>query len=59
MKETINSIFNYKLKKEEMGESRNKSYPNRHFGTWVYPSHLFYKNITRLFIPVEIAENEK
>jgi hypothetical protein len=57
MKETTNLVFNYKLQKDKVRESRNKIYPNKHFGTSLYPTCLFYKNITRLFLPIE--SNEK
>jgi hypothetical protein len=56
MKETANLAFNYKLKKDEVKKTGSKVYPNRHFATFLYPTYLFYKNITRFFVPVETNE---
>ena len=57
MNEIKKLAFNYQLKKDEIQESKSKVHSNKHFGTSAYPVCLFYKNITRLFIPIE--RNEK
>jgi hypothetical protein len=59
MKEAAKLAFNYKLKKDDIKKSSKKVHPSKHFGTSIYPTCLFYKNITRLFIPTEFSENEK
>jgi hypothetical protein len=57
MKEDTKSFFNYSLRKDDVKESRSKLYSNKYFGTSIYPTIPFYKNITRLFAPLE--QNEK
>jgi len=59
MKEKTLSVFNYTLAKDKIKESKSKQYPNKHFGTAAYLTCLFYKNITRCFLPVEMSENEQ
>jgi protein involved in sex pheromone biosynthesis len=48
--------FNYKLKKDKHKSADRKVVTNRKFGTNFYSTVMFYKHLTRYFLPAENNE---
>jgi hypothetical protein len=52
----MNTVLNYKLKKDDYKSISKKVVTNRQFGTNFYFTTLFYKHLTRYFLPVKNNE---
>jgi hypothetical protein len=49
----MNTTLNYKLKKDDYKPADRKVVANRQFGTNFYSTILFYKHLTRYFLPAK------
>jgi protein involved in sex pheromone biosynthesis len=55
----MNIILNYKLKKDDNQSADKKVVANRQFSTNFYYTVLFYKHLTRYFLPITSNEQSR